>query len=280
MNPALLFNPPSQPHNSEPYSYLRQLLQQQTGVDLGADKQYLVETRLSSLLAREGLADLRALCHRLTVAQNRDLLHEVTSCLLTHETSFFRDPAVFADLRERLLPDLLDRRAGNRLRIWSAAASSGQELYSLAILLFEMALYPPPELLGTDVCPRILAAAEAATYSDLELARGIDCSLRQRYFSPEGKLWKVNASIRHMVRFEQLDLRQNLDWLGQFDLILCRNVLIYFDPATRWNILESLRDRLNPDGLLLLGGSESILDDMPGLQRQSEASGTYYRRLA
>lgn len=263
---------------STSYSYLRSLMLENTGIDLGTDKQYLMETRLSPIISREGLKDMQDLCRKIMEPSGRPLLQDVISSLLTHETSFFRDSGVFQELRDSILPDLSRRVYGRRLRIWSAAASSGQEIYSLAIMIAEMGLAPFPELLATDVCPQVLATAEAGQYTEHEVTRGLRDDQRKNFFQQRGRQWIASPKIRGMVRFEVQDLRSSMEWLGRFDVILCRNVLIYFDAKSRWSILQNLRDRLGPEGVLILGGSESILEDLPGLQRESSTSTTLYRR--
>ncbi len=270
------------------YQFLREYVESHTGIELGPDKQYLVESRLESVLVEAGCKSLADLCralHREQMASfklgnnPRILRGKVVHALSTHETSFFRDPDLFAGLRKELLPGLIAANPLGRLRVWSAAASSGQEVYSLAILFTEMGIQPPPELIATDVSAIILEFGSAGFYTDYELSRGMeDPLLRGQYFVPQKGGSKVSQKLRQLVDFRCFDLREPGCGLGLFDLIFCRNVLIYFEEATRHKVIEMLRGQLRDGGILILGSAEAIWADMEGLERISVAGLTCYRR--
>jgi len=257
-----------QPANAvspENYAFLQQYIERESGIALGDDKLYLLKTRLQPLLEQERLGSLDELCARLRHAPPEALRRQVVESMTTHETLFFRDPAVFEMLRNDLLAELAgQRKATKELRIWCAACSSGQEPYSLAMLLLELGYADwNIQILGTDLSGKILERAAAGRYLQIEVNRGLPATLLVKYFDRDGLDWQIKDHVRRMVRFTSLDLRRSLQGFGPFDLILCRNVLIYFETETRRKILSGLRSCLIPGGCLLLGASETTfnLDD-------------------
>lgn len=270
------------------YQFLREYVESHTGIELGPDKQYLVDSRLESVIVEAGCKSLADLCRALHREQksgskmgdnSRTLRDKVVHALSTHETSFFRDPDLYDGLREELLPGLIAANPLGRLRVWSAAASSGQEVYSLAILFSEMGIQPAPELIATDVSSIVLEFASVGFYTDYELSRGMEAqALREKYFVPQKGGSKVRPELRQLIDFRCFDLREPGCGLGLFDLIFCRNVLIYFEEATRHKVVEMLRGQLRDGGILILGSAEAIWADMEGLERQSLAGLTCYRR--
>jgi chemotaxis protein methyltransferase CheR len=249
----------------ESYTFLQQYIQRESGISLGNDKLYLLKSRLQPIVEQQRLKSLDELCLRLRASPPEALRRAVVESMTTHETLFFRDPAVFDMLRGELIPELVKTRAaGKTLRIWCAACSSGQEPYSLAMLLLEMGLTGwNLQILGTDLSSQILARAQAGRFLQIEVNRGLPASFLVKYFQREGLDWQIKDAVRRMVRFTAFDLRQNMQGLGPYDLILCRNVLIYFETDTRKKILAGLRKSLAPGGYLLLGASETTftLDD-------------------
>jgi chemotaxis protein methyltransferase CheR len=249
------------------YDALANLVRARSGLALGPDKLYLVETRLAPLLRREGLADLDALvaCLRGAVQTRRgaELVREVVEAMATHETSFFRDAKPFAHLRQHALPRLHQARPpGQPIRIWSAAASTGQEAYSLAMIAAESSAALPGrivEVLGTDLAREPVQRAREGLYSQFEVQRGLPIQMLIRYFEKEGDNWRVKPALRAAVRFQPWNLLDDPAPLGTFDVIFCRNVLIYFDPSTRAHVLAAISRRMAADGLLYLGGTETIL---------------------
>lgn len=248
--------------SKEHYQFLEQYIQRETGILLGPDKLYLLESRLSPVLEEEMIGSLNELCGRLRGPVPDRLRKRIAECMTTHETSFFRDPAMFDVLRSDLLPQLAkERQATRTLRIWSAACSSGQEPYSLAMLLFEAGYSDwNLDIVGTDLSSRILARAQAGRFLQIEINRGIPAALLVKYFHRAGLEWEINKELRRIVRFSPFDLRQPMTGLGTFDLVFCRNVLIYFDIPTRRKILAGLGTALATGGYLLLGASETTFN--------------------
>ncbi len=241
----------------ENYGFLERFIQQETGISLGPDKQYLLESRLTPVLQDERLASLNDLCGRLRRGVPDAMRRRLAECMTTHETSFFRDPALFDALRNDLLPEIAGlRQATKTLRIWSAACSSGQEAYSLAMLLLEGPYADwKIEIEGTDLSARILERASSGRFLQIEVNRGLPAPLLVKYFLRAGLEWQIKEAVRRVVRFAAFDLRQSMSVRGPFDLVFCRNVLIYFDMPTRRKILAELRGTLAPGGYLLLGAS-------------------------
>ena len=236
------------------------LVKSRSGLTLGVDKTYLLETRLAPIARRLGMADFHGLAPRLR--HDRALQDEVVEALTTNETLFFRDNRPFDHVRDVALPRLLaGRPPGAGLRIWSAAAATGQEAYSLAMLFSEMG--PKLEgrmvqILGTDIARAPLARAREGLYSQFEVQRGLPARMLVKYFKKEDEGWRLIKPIRDMVEFREWNLLSDASSLGRFDIIFCRNVLIYFDPPTKTRVLEMLASRLSPGGLLFLGAAESV----------------------
>jgi len=250
---------PSQAILPENYSFLEVYIHRESGILLGPDKLYLLKSRLQPLLQQERLASLDQLCDRIRRTPTESLRRRIVESMTTHETLFFRDPRVFDAIRMHMIPDLVKARAAAKtLRIWSAACSSGQEAYSIAMTLLEIGLTDwKIEIVGTDISSQILERAAAGVFLQIEMNRGLPAALMVKYFERAGLDWRLKENVRRMVRFSHFDLRQNMSALPMFDLILCRNVLIYFEIETRKKILTGMRGRLVPGGYLLLGASET-----------------------
>jgi len=228
------------------FEALSGLLKARSGLMLGPDKQYLLESRLAPVLRRESLRDLRALADRVLAAPGCPLEREVVEAMTTGET----------------LPRLhATRPSGAALRLWSAASSSGQEAYSLAMLLADApaASRRPARILGTDLSREKIERARAGLYTRFEVQRGLSAQLLSRHFAPEGAGWRICGSLRALVEFRSFNLLDDLAPLGSFDVVFCRNVLIYFDVPTKTRVLEAIARRMAPDGVLYLGGAESAL---------------------
>ena len=268
------------PITTETYAFLEQFIYEATGIALGQDKEYLLESRLLPLVREERLASLNDLPGRLRQGAIQDLRRRIAECMTTHETTFFRDPAVFEMLRAEVLPELAHRRESTReLQIWSAACSSGQEPYSLAMLLFEAGYGSwKLDIFATDLSSRILARAEAGRFPQLEVNRGMPAHLLAKYFRREGLDWQIREEIRRSVRFRVFDLRQSMAGLGPFDLVLCRNVLIYFDLPTREKILAQIHRALRPGGYLVLGASETTFYFKVDFERRTMQHAVAYRK--
>jgi len=247
----------------EDYQFVKGFLYQEAGIALGVDKAYLVESRLGELCRSVGLHSITALVQELRSIPTTENRQKMLEAMTTNETSFFRDPNTFDALRTSLLPELESLRRDRRtLRIWSAGCSTGQEAYSLAMLLdshFGQRMKDwEIDLLGTDIADKVLQRARAGQYSQLEVNRGLPAQMLMRHFKKKSSSWHLSDTIRSRVRFQQMNLMSLSVGLGQFDLILCRNVLIYFDTRTRQKVLASLHRRLRPDGYLILGAAEVI----------------------
>ena len=245
----------------EEYRAFRDYLERSCGILLGEHKGYLVASRLRPLLEEEGLESVGALVERARREPGSRLRQRIVDAMTTHETQWFRDRYPYEALRQTILPELAGRRP-SRLRIWSAACSSGQEPYSIAMVVEEFrqarpGALPPVEIVATDVSPTILAQAEAGLYDGPALRRGLDPQRLQRFFRPEGGRMRVREELRRMVRFERLNLLEPFARLGTFQVVFCRNVLIYFAGARKKDVLERLAQVLEPGGYLVLGGTES-----------------------
>jgi chemotaxis protein methyltransferase CheR len=243
------------------YEYLRKLLKERSGLDLSADKQYLVESRLIPLARRAGLQGIPELVLKMKSGADA-LTSDVVEAMTTNETFFFRDKIPFDHLRQNILPELVQARASRRsLRIWCAASSTGQEPYSIAMCVKEFAGLAGwrVEIVGTDLSQAVLEKSKAGVFSQFEVQRGLPIQMLVKYFTQVGELWQLNADIRAMVQHRQLNLLQDFSHLGTFDVIFCRNVLIYFDQDTKAGIFERLARLLEGDGVLALGAAESVV---------------------
>jgi chemotaxis protein methyltransferase CheR len=264
--------------SEENYQYLQREIYRQSGIVLDDDKHYLLESRLMPVTRAARLANLDQLCTRLRTGADASLAQKVIEALTTNETLFFRDIAPFDALRQRLIPELLARRS-SKLSIWSAAASSGQEAYSIAMLLKEIGTGGRPvEILGTDFSEQILDRAREAKYVQFEVNRGLPAPYLAKYFKRDGLDWQLKDEIRAMVRFRRFDLRQPMAGLGKFDIVFCRNVLIYFDVETKIKILNQILTVLNPGGYLLLGGAETTLNLQGSFERVPIGCTVVYRK--
>jgi chemotaxis protein methyltransferase CheR len=260
------------------YEYLRKLLKERSGLDLSADKQYLVESRLVPLARRSGLPGIPDLVQKMKGGAE-PLTSEVVEAMTTNETFFFRDKIPFDHLKEAVLPALLQTRAGRRsLRIWCAASSTGQEPYSIAMCLKEAGAALAgwrTEIVATDLSLAVLEKSRAGIFSQFEVQRGLPIQMLMKYFAQVGELWQLNAEIRAMVQHRQLNLLQDFSHLGTFDVIFCRNVLIYFDQDTKAGIFNRLAKMLEPDGVLALGAAESVVGLTSVFKPYPERRGLY-----
>jgi chemotaxis protein methyltransferase CheR len=247
--------------SSASFAYVRTVLRERSAHYLEDDKAYLVETRLLPVARRHGFHSVEDLVLRLRGRRDEKLLGELVEAMAINETSFFRDGHPFEMLRQSVLPELVQRRAEVRcLNIWSAACSSGQEVYSVAILLrhhFPALSGWNIRLIASDLSAAMLARARQGRYSELEVSRGLSPPLLNGYFQEQEEGWQIRDDIRRMVEFRSINLRDPWPALPPLDLVLLRNVLIYFDVPTRQQILDRVRKVIQPDGYLLLGGAET-----------------------
>lgn len=261
------------------FDYLRGYLKQRSGLMLGVEKRYLIESRLGPVCRKFGIATLHDLVGVLKLARNPSMDRAVVEAMTTNETFFFRDRAPFDLFRDVLLPRVLTARAATRrLRIWCAAASSGQEPYSLAMLLQEAAPRLAGwhvEILGTDLSTEVLEKARQGVYSHFEVQRGLPVQLLVKHFTQIGEQWRISPTITGMVDFKPLNLLQSFDHLGQFDIVFCRNVLIYFDAPTKSDVLRRLTKALSPDGAVVLGAAETVIGLTNALAPDGQHRGLY-----
>jgi chemotaxis protein methyltransferase CheR len=260
------------------YEYLRKLLRERSGLDLSSDKQYLVESRLIPLARRVGLSGIAELVAKIKAGSDA-MTSEVVEAMTTNETFFFRDRIPFDHLRQTILPAMLQARANRRtLRIWSAASSTGQEPYSIAMCLKEIGAALAGwrvEILATDLSQGVLEKSRAGIFSQFEMQRGLPIQMLVKHFTQVGELWQINADIRAMVQHRQLNLLQDFSHLGTFDVIFCRNVMIYFDPDTKAGVFERLSKSVEPDGMLVLGAAESVVGISDAFKPYPEHRGLY-----
>lgn len=245
------------------FATLTSFLMANSGLALTPDKAYLVNSRLQPVAEQHSCKSVSELVSKLTGAIPPRIKQDVIEAMTTNETSFFRDTTPFENFKTHVLAELLERRKSRRsLRILCAAASSGQEPYSLAMILAENSLRLPgwiTEILGVDLDTKILKRAEEATYSQFEVQRGLPVQMLVKYFDQSAQSWRLKPQVRNMVKFRRCNLLEPFSDLGNFDVIFCRNVLIYFDTPTKRNVLGRLADQLAGDGFLFLGGAETVL---------------------
>jgi len=260
------------------YEYLRKFLKDHSGLDLSAEKHYLIESRLLPLARKSGLDGIGELVQKLK-AGSALFISQVVEAMTTNETFFFRDKVPFDHFREVIMPELLQARANRKsVRIWCAAGSTGQEPYSLAMCLKEMNAALSGwrvEILATDLSQDVLEKSKAGIYSQFEVQRGLSIQMLVKYFKQTGELWQINADMRAMVHHRQFNLLHDFAQLGVFDVIFCRNVLIYFDQDRKVNTFNRLARATEPDGFLVLGAAETVVGLTDAFRPFSERRGLY-----
>ncbi len=254
------------------------------GVYWDQSKAYLIESRLAALVKRSGCHSYVDFAHKVRANLLPGLKSEVIDAVTTHETLWFRDSSPFEALKHKLVPELIDAKANSafsqRLRIWSAACSTGQEPYSIAMTLAE--LIPDVhrwdvQILGTDISPGSIEQASRGLYNEMEIGRGLDASRLNKYFVRQGAQWKICDEIRSMCSFGVRNLHDPFTGIGPFDIIFCRNVTIYFTPEDRQSIFTRMSQALNPNGWILVGSSESLSDMGPRWTPQFHCRANCYR---
>jgi chemotaxis protein methyltransferase CheR len=263
------------------YEDFRRFLEQACGIVLGESKQYLVSSRLGRLQQELEVANLADLLERIKHDRSGALRARVVDAMTTNETYWFRDQHPFAILSETLIPALVEQKT-RKIRIWSAACSSGQEPYSIAMSLLEhfsakMRAVPDIEIVATDISPSVLKQAASGCYDELAAARGLSPERRQRFFVADGKNWRLKDEVRRLVKFQEVNLMKNFTGFGKFHVIFCRNVLIYFATDLKMDILKRLGESLEPGGHLFLGGSESMATYSNAFETVRFKSGLAYR---
>ncbi|MCJ8501951.1 CheR family methyltransferase [Desulfatitalea alkaliphila] len=262
--------------------YVRDL----TGIHIEAAKSYLLETRLGRLLEQEGCDSFTALLQKAKADAGKRLQNQIIDAITTNETLFFRDTSPFELLKFKIIPELIDKRAANKsaasvpLRIWSAACSTGQEVFSIAIVLRELLGNNPKyniQLLGTDISDAAIKQASSGIYNRFEIERGLPRERLQRYFTVSGDNWKIKDEIRSMATFRKINLLAPFTGMGKFDLIFCRNVAIYFTLEDRMGLFDKIADTLVPDGYLIIGSTESLTGVCPRFIPKRHLKSIFYQ---
>lgn len=249
--------------SNEVYTRFSEFLEIQCGIVLGQNKQYLVKSRLLPLLTKHNIPGLTELVQKSMTMTARQLRNDVIDAMTTNETLWFRDVYPFEYLQSKLLPELMAK--GQGIKIWSAASSSGQEPFSIAMSAIEAQekssrlVKPNVQVLGTDISPTMIENCKKGEYDKLALGRGLSPERKQRFFTqlPDGRM-KVNPAVQQLTSFREINLLESYALLGKFDIIFCRNVLIYFSPEVKSKILNQFAGALKPGGYLFLGASESL----------------------
>lgn len=267
--------------NVDDFSFISSLLLERSGLVLGPDKKYLLESRLTPIARELGLAGVDEVVKEVRRTRDTVLIGKVTEAMTTNESFFFRDVRPFETFRQKVLPALLEsNRARKSFRIWCAAASSGQEAYSLAMILKEESAKLAGwryEIVGTDISGQILQKAKSGKYTQFEVQRGLPVALLSKYFEAEDNSWVIRPEIRSMVQYREFNLLDNPASLGRFDVVFCRNVLIYFDARTKGMVLENVANQLSEDGVLFLGGAETVLGISKRYKPYGDRSGVYQK---
>ncbi|MFD2207984.1 CheR family methyltransferase [Kiloniella antarctica] len=249
--------------NVSDFEYISQFLRKRSGLVLSQDKAYLLESRLNPVARKWNLSGFDELVQKVRASNDERILSDITEAMTTNESFFFRDQKPFDLFKEMVLPQLLEKRAGSKtIRIWSAACSSGQEPYTLAMLLKEAGAALAGwkiEIVATDLSNDILDKAKEGVYTQFEVQRGLPINLLVKYFQQAGDRWQIDSSIRNMVTFKSFNLLDSPAALGKFDVVFCRNVLIYFEQATKSAVLTNIAKQMPDDGFLYLGGAETVL---------------------
>jgi len=260
------------------YDFLRKFLKEKSGLDLSADKQYLVESRLVPLARKAGLSGIDELVQKIKFGSSA-IAADVVEAMTTNETFFFRDKTPFDHLRDVVMPEMIQARSARRsLRIWCAAASTGQEPYSIAMVIKEMSAQLAGwriEIVGTDISQQVLEKSKSGLYTQFEVQRGLPIQLLVKYFKQIGDMWQIAPELRAMIQYKPLNLLTDFSHLGKFDIIFCRNVLIYFDQDMKTQIFGRLAKCMEPDGFLALGAAETVVGLTEAFKPHADKRGLY-----
>lgn len=264
----------------EEFQFLAGMVKKRSGITLGDDKMYLIESRLLPIARARGLQGLSELCAQVKSNPPEDLLVEITEAMTTNESSFFRDIKPYEALRQQVLPMLMEKTGiQKQIRIWSAACSTGQEPYTVAICLQEDVAKMPGwrfDIVASDLAKKVVDKAQQGIYSQFEAQRGLPIQILLKYFtSLPDTSWQLKDNIRSMVQFRLQNLLEEYTALGKFDIIFCRNVLIYFDDATKAQITEKMARSLQPHGVLIIGSTESLVDPSGKFTAMENFRGAY-----
>ncbi|SLM27800.1 CheR2 [Desulfamplus magnetovallimortis] len=252
------------------FDVLAKYIMEISGIALTKGKEYLIETRLNPIMEELGCKSYSELHKKAKADFKKNIENKIIDAISTNETYFFRDKSPFTLLQHKIFPDLIDKRSKNRIglkpaiRLWSAANSTGQEIYSIAMAMDEIGITPQKyqiKLIGTDISDAAIAQASYGRYNKFEVARGLDRNRLNKYFIQEGEYWKIKDEIRAMAQFRKMNLMKPFIGMGKFDIILCRNVMIYFTEEDRRKIYQNIAKVLEPDGYLIIGSTESLANN-------------------
>lgn len=271
----------------EEYNVFTRYIREISGITLEQGKEYLIETRLGPIFEEIGCTTFSELYYKSRADKTGAIEKRIIDAIATNETYFFRDVAPFELLQHKIVPDLIDKRKASsppdtpiNIRIWSAATSTGQEVYSIAIILKELYLHPDKyriSIIGTDISAQAIARASYGRYNKFETSRGLSASRIQQFFNPDGDGWKIKDELRLMVSFQKLNLLNSFMGFGKFDIVLCRNVAIYFTPEERRRLYDKIATVLVPDGYLLIGSTESLTHETPLFVPQKYLRAIFYQ---
>lgn len=257
-----------------------------SGIALDVGKEYLLETRLNPLLGKHGCASYSELLRKAKSDFKKEIENQIIDAISTNETYFFRDKSPFQLLQHKIFPDLIDKRTSRSglkptIRLWSAANSTGQEIYSIAMTLIEMGVTPDKyniKLFGTDISDNAIAQASYGLYNKFEVARGLDSGRLNRYFTKQNdERYKIIDELRVMAQFKKMNLMKPFIGIGKFDIVLCRNVMIYFTSEDRRKIYNNIAKVLEPDGYLLIGSTESLVNDTDLFSSNKYLNSVFYQ---
>ncbi len=255
-----------------------QLLRKRAGIVLTGDKMYLLESRLAPLARKEGLPSIDDLIHVVRARREERLIGQLVDVMTTNETYFFRDKTPFDHLKDAIFPVLAQARKGSRIRIWNAACSTGQEPYSIAMMLDQNPSLTggvPVEIVATDISDRCLERARQGLFTQFEVQRGLPIQMLMHYFTQQDDHWRISERMRQMVTFKKLNLMDANFGMGKFDVVFCRNVLIYFDGPTKSAVLHRIGESLNPGGFLMMGAAESLVGVSNSFEPTQDRRGLY-----
>ncbi len=266
--------------NKKAFQYICNLVFKQAAIILSEDKEYLVETRLSPLAAKSGFGSVNDFIHSISKSPTEAIKQKITEAITTNETSFFRDQYLFEEIRDSIIPEIIKNNEDSRgFKIWCAASSTGQEPYSLAMLIDDS--FPQLdgwdiEIIATDINCDVLSKAKSGIFSQIEVNRGLPARLLSKYFKKEGAFWMIDEGLKSRIQFSQINLAGRWGNLPIFDLVLMRNVLIYFNSDTKQEILKKAKQHLKPQGFLLLGTAESLVGLDVDLSKKKQGKVIYY----
>ena len=264
---------------AEDFELLCGIVKSRSGLTLSPDKAYLVENRLMAVARKWGMNDIDGLASSVRGSPNEELLREITEAMTTNETLFFRDQVPFEQLETVVLPRLMEsRKQARHIRIWSAACSSGQEPYSIGMILKGMGSILDDwriDIVATDISRTMLDKARTGLYTQFEVQRGLPIAMLMKHFRQAGDKWEIDPAIRGMVEYQEFNLLNDPASLGKFDVVFCRNVLIYLDPPTKSNVLEKIWKIMPTDGVLYMGGAETVMGVTEKFQPVNEHRGMY-----